>query len=115
MIAGMDARAPTWRDRIARFYPPRSVAHLVFMVSGAYLAAMFALLLAEVFDLLDMDGHDALEEPIRAFIYHSLRAMALPIGIGCLVSVVCFGVAAVVLQRVQRTPALCSSRDAVAK
>jgi len=113
MIAGMEAGTPTWKARIARFYPPRRMAHVVLTVSGAYLAAILALFLAEFLDLLDMDGHDELEEPIRAFIYQSLRALAVPIGIGCLVSIVCFGIAAVVLLGEQRTPVLRADRDSV--
>jgi hypothetical protein len=107
------AREAGWKARIARFYPPRNMAHVVLTVSGAYLAAILAIFLAEVFDLLDMDGHDALEEPIRAFIYHSLRALAVPIGIGCLVSIACFGIATVVLLSVRRTPVLRAGRDPV--
>jgi hypothetical protein len=108
------AREAGWKARVARFYPPRRMAHVVLTVSGSYLAAILALtLLAEFLDLLDMDGHDAVEEPIRAFIYQSLRPLAEPIGIGCLVSIVCFGIAAVALQSEQRTPALRADRDPV--
>jgi hypothetical protein len=108
------AREAGWKARVARFYPPRRMAHVVLTVSGSYLAAILALtLLAEYLDLLDMDGHDAVEEPIRAFIYQSLRPLAEPIGIGCLVSIVCFGIAAVALQSEQRTPVLRTDRDPV--
>jgi MFS family permease len=115
MIAGMDAGTPTWKGRIARFYPRRRMAHVVLTVSGAYIAAMLALVLAMYLELVPTDPIDAVEEPIRAFIYHSLRALALPMGIGFLVSWICFGAAALVLVGVRRTPVLRTHRAAVAK
>jgi hypothetical protein len=53
-----------WRGRIARFYPRRSVAHVVLGVSGAYIALILALVLAMYLELIPRNP-DRIEEPIR--------------------------------------------------
>jgi len=112
---GSVAREAGWKARITRFYPRRSVAHVVLGGSGTYIALILALFLAMYLELIPTEPHDRIEEPIQAFIDHSLRALALPMGIGFLVSWICFGAAALVLVGVRRTPVVRTGRDAVAK
>jgi hypothetical protein len=78
-----------WRARIDRFYSPDSRTRTALKLSALFLFASFLLLIPAGFcsELLDMDGHSAAEEPIRAFLYQSIRApfvviFGLPLELG---------------------------------
>lgn len=63
-----------WRARIDRFYAPGSRVRSALKLAAVFLGVSVLLLFPAVIctALLDMDGHDAAEEPIRAFLYHSI-------------------------------------------
>jgi len=74
------------------------LVHWVFAGTGSYLAAFLSFCLIEgLFSVVDMDGHDGVEEPIRAFVYDTLRAAAPTLGITFLASFVLFAAAALSL------------------
>jgi hypothetical protein len=70
-----------WRARIDRFYKPGSPTRTALPLAAAFLFASFLLLIPGWFciGLLDMDGHSAAEEPIRAFLYQSIRVFFLAV------------------------------------
>ena len=70
-----------WRARIDRFYAPGSRVRNALMLAAVFLFASFLLLIPGWFciGLLDMDGHSAAEEPIRAFLCQSIRVFFLAV------------------------------------
>ena len=70
-----------WRARIDRFYAPGSRVRSALTLAAAFLFASFLLLIALGFfsEWIDMDGHSAAEEPIRAFLYQSIRVFFLAV------------------------------------
>jgi len=66
-----------WRARIDRFYPASSQIRSALKLAAAFFGASFLLLIPAAF--LDMDGHDTAEEPIRAYLYQSMRAFFMTI------------------------------------
>jgi hypothetical protein len=78
-----------WRARIDRFYAPGSRVRTALKLAAAFFGVSVLLLFPAVIctQLLDMDGHNASEEPIRAFLYHSIFApfvvmFGLPLELG---------------------------------
>jgi hypothetical protein len=110
-MAGLEHSGQSWKSRIARFYPPRGPLDFVLWISGGYLALLFVS--APLLPILDMDGHDRQEEPIRWFLHDVIRTMWCPPGIGLAVIPLFFTIAAVAFVVLQRTPVVRTGRDPV--
>jgi hypothetical protein len=91
-VGAVDARSPmntNWRARIDRFYSLSSPSRTALKLAATFFGVFVLFLIPAVVctQLLDMDGHSAAEEPIRAFLYHSIRApfvviFGLPLELG---------------------------------
>jgi hypothetical protein len=110
-MAGRERFEPAWKSRITRFYPRRRMVDFVLLVAGRYCAVFFVSIPLSVFAfaVLDMDGHDRHAEPVRSFLYQSLR---LWVGVGSYAFALCFCIGAIVFLSSQQVPGGMAKRDA---